>query len=310
MKKSSLTVIVPVFNGADFLREALQSIRRLAQPQEIIVIDDGSTDSTAMVANSCPGVIYVRQENSGPAAARNRGLEIASGNLLAFLDADDIWNEGHPDTGIDYLRCHPDVDLVLGQVEYRFGLNGHDVQTSRQPFHSFQLGAAIVRRGLFSSVGCFNPEMRYGEDVDWFLRARERGAAFAMLPGTALYYRLHAGNQPRIYRNSRVGLLDAFHRSLERRRPAQTPPASARTQPGLISIVIPVFNGEQFVAHAIQSVIRQDYRPIELIVVDDGSIDRTRDLVRRRFPQVRLVEQSHGGAGVARNTGVRASAGE
>ncbi len=306
MDKPLLSVIVPVFNGASFLLEAIASIRPSLEPLEIVVIDDGSTDGTGQLARNCPGLRYVRQQNAGPAAARNRGLKMASGNLIAFLDADDIWAEGHPASGLEYLRRHPAVDLVLGQVQYRFDSKGPDFENPREPFHSYQLGAAIARRELFDQIGDFNPSMHHGEDIDWFLRARESGAVIATLPETALYYRLHAANQPKIYRDSRKGLLDAFHRSLVRRRDQATAPTGSRIPPNLISIVIPVYNGEEFIAEAIQSALAQDYRPIEVIVVDDGSTDRTRDMVRK-FPAVTLVEQSHRGAGAARNAGVRAS---
>src|SRR3954451_22735593 len=86
-----VSCIVPVFNGERYLREALQSI--LAQsyrPIEVVVVDDGSTDrSPVVVAGFGREVRYLRQENAGPAAARNHGVQEARGELLAFLDADD-----------------------------------------------------------------------------------------------------------------------------------------------------------------------------------------------------------------------------
>lgn len=77
----------------------------------------------------------------------------------------------------------------------------------------------------------------------------------------------------------------------------------------LISVVIPAYNDERFITPAIESVLAQDYQPIELIVIDDGSTDRTREIVKE-FSQAQLHAQSHHGAGAARNVGVRASKGE
>jgi glycosyltransferase involved in cell wall biosynthesis len=308
---SLLSVIMPVLNGEKFLAEAVASVRRSPGPLEIIIVDDGSTDQTAAIVKGCDNLIYIRQETAGPAVARNRGLQMAHGDLIGFLDADDVWAHGHPEKALRYFQSHGETDLVLGQTMCltASSADGDDFAPSGKPFHSYQLGAAIVRRRLIEEMGGFNSTMRYGEDVDWFLRARERGTTSATLPEVALYYRLHAGNQPNVYRTSREGLLNAFHHSLQRRRSLSAPETDRGNTRPLVSVVIPVYNGECFIAEAIASVIAQDYRPLELIVVDDGSIDRTREIVKD-ISQATLLEQPHQGAGAARNAGVRASKGE
>src|SRR4051812_20883710 len=104
-----LSVIVPVFNGA-FLEEAIASIRQSARgPLEIVVVDDGSTDGiAARVAESAgPSIIYMRQATTGPAGARNTGLTKATGELIGFLDADDLWTKTHVATALAYLESHP-----------------------------------------------------------------------------------------------------------------------------------------------------------------------------------------------------------
>jgi glycosyltransferase involved in cell wall biosynthesis len=308
---SLLSVIMPVFNGEKFLAEAVASVQRSSGPFEIIIVDDGSTDQTAAVVKGCNDLIYIRQETAGPAAARNRGLQKARGDLIGFLDADDVWANGHPENALRYFQSHGEADLVLGQTMCltTSSTGGGGFAPSGKPFHSYQLGAAIVRRRLIEEMGGFDATMRYGEDVDWFLRVRERGATIATLPEVALYYRLHAGNQPNVYRTSRVGLLNAFHHSLQRRRSLPIRQMNQANPRPLVSVVIPVYNGESFIAEAIASVIAQDYRPLELIVVDDGSTDRTREIVKG-IPQATLLELAHQGAGAARNAGVRASKGE
>lgn len=305
-----LSVIIPVFNGERFLAEAIASAQTTDTPLEIIVVDDGSTDGTAGLAANREDIIYIREENAGPAAARNRGLELAKGDLIGFLDADDVWATGHPGEGVQYLLQRPETDVVIGQVQCMMSseATAEAFAPSGEPFHSYQLGAAIVRRALVDRIGGFDITMRYGEDVDWFLKVRESGAAISTLPALALYYRLHSGNQPTIYRTSREGLLNAFHHSLQRRRGESDSEHSVDKRP-LVTAVIPVFNGESFIAQAIASVVAQDYRPIEIVVVDDGSTDRTREIVKK-IPEVTLLEEPHRGAGAARNAGVRASKGE
>src|ERR671919_44147 len=92
MSEAAISVVVPVYNGEVYLRPALDSIfRQTLLPAQVLVIDDGSTDGSAEVARRCPNVELLRQENLGAAAARNRGVEAARGELLAFLDADDLW---------------------------------------------------------------------------------------------------------------------------------------------------------------------------------------------------------------------------
>ncbi len=88
-----VSVIIPVYNGDAYLLDAVDSIQRQHyKPLEIIIIDDGSTDSTAEIAADLRGdVRYVYQPNSGPSAARNKGLRMARGEVIGFLDVDDLW---------------------------------------------------------------------------------------------------------------------------------------------------------------------------------------------------------------------------
>lgn len=88
-----ISCIVPVYNGEKYLDETLDSIfAQTYRPLEVIVIDDGSTDGTGnLVKARTEEVIYVLQDNAGPAAARNVGIATASADYLAFIDADDLW---------------------------------------------------------------------------------------------------------------------------------------------------------------------------------------------------------------------------
>ena len=87
-----VSAIIPVYNGEHFLARVINNIlSQQYHPLEIIVIDDGSTDNTAKIAQNYPDIVYHYQENAGPSAARNRGIELAKGNVIAFLDVDDLW---------------------------------------------------------------------------------------------------------------------------------------------------------------------------------------------------------------------------
>src|SRR5918999_3301771 len=118
MSESRLvTVIIPCYNQAHFLGEAIRSaLDQGYSNKEVIVVDDGSTDRTAEVAGRYAGVETIRQENRGLAAARNRGLEGSRGEYVVFLDADDRLAGGALSVGAGSLDTHPDCAFVYGNV--------------------------------------------------------------------------------------------------------------------------------------------------------------------------------------------------
>ncbi len=101
-----VSAIIPVYNGEAFLADAVKSIlKQNYQPLEIIIVDDGSTDSTAQVgARFGDAVRYHYQSNAGPPAARNKGLQMARGNVITFLDVDDLWRNDKLQLQISHLR--------------------------------------------------------------------------------------------------------------------------------------------------------------------------------------------------------------
>lgn len=105
---------------AEFLSEAVASIwQQNYHPLEIIIVDDGSTDETAELAKSLgKDIRYAYQRNSGPAAARNKGLEMACGDIIAFLDADDLWPPNKLRIQVTRLVNDPKLDVVLGRIQF------------------------------------------------------------------------------------------------------------------------------------------------------------------------------------------------
>ena len=227
-----VSVVIPVFNGERFLREAVQSVLdQHYSPLEIIVVDDGSTDATPTVAKSLPETVrYLHQTNQGPAAARNRGIEHAQGDLIAFADADDLWPTTKLDLQLPYLINDPKIDILLGRIQQVLLSEAADGQTQSEDFaepaFSVNLGSAVIRKSVFDRVGLFDETMRYSEDVDWFMRARERGAAIVTIDAVTLLYRQHEQNMTRGKSASELNVLKALKRSLDRRR-EQTGTASA-----------------------------------------------------------------------------------
>lgn len=233
-----VSVIIPVFNGERFLREAVQSVReavhvlhRKYSDVEIIIVDDGSTDGTANVARSLPETVrYLHQPNQGPAAARNRGIEHAQGSLIAFADADDLWPADKLELQLPYLIRDAKIEIVMGRIQQVLLSRTFDGQTRAEEFaepaFSVNLGSAVIRKSVFERVGLFDETMRYSEDVDWFMRAREGGAEIVTIDAVTLFYRRHEQNMTRGKSTSELNVLKALKRSLDRRRD-QTGSASA-----------------------------------------------------------------------------------
>jgi glycosyltransferase involved in cell wall biosynthesis len=219
-----VSVVIPVFNGERFLREAAESV--LAQkyaPIEILIVDDGSTDGTENVARSLPeNVRYLHQTNKGPSAARNRGIEHAQGTLIAFADADDLWPAAKLDLQLPYLIKDPATEIVMGRIQQvRLAETVHgQIQAEEfgEPAFSVNLGSTIIRKSVFERVGMFDETMRYSEDVDWFMRAREAGAAIKTIDAVTLFYRQHDENMTRGKSTYQLNILKTLKKSLDRRR--------------------------------------------------------------------------------------------
>jgi len=215
VKRGMLSVIVPVYNGEAHLARALESVlSQSPASMEIIVVDDGSTDGSAEVAARFrPRVDCIRQGNTGPAAARNAGLERARGEFLGFIDADDIWPSGKVDAQLGALTKNDQLGAILGRT--RCILPDGSLDAPRFLMH---LGCGLYRRAAFQVAGPFDPELRFSEDIDWFTRAREAGIAMEMADDVTLHYRLHDGNVTRGTDVHDLGYLHLVKRSLDRRR--------------------------------------------------------------------------------------------
>ncbi len=219
-----ISVVIPVFNAERFLPDAIHSI--LAQCEEsleVIVVDDGSTDGSAAVAERFgKPVRVIRQANSGPAAARNRGIEAARADYLAFLDADDLYMPDKLPLQTERLDRHPAVDVIIGQHHYLMldGADGNQPRFSRydDDHLSLQFGCCLFRRRVFDRIGLLDESMRLGEDWDWFMRAREAGVPLLLHRDVVLHQRIHTGNITRQREAANRFTLEMVRRSLARRR--------------------------------------------------------------------------------------------
>lgn len=218
-----VSVILPCYNYGLFLREALDSLLGQTYTSwECIIIDDGSVDDTREVVNEY--VIldgrfkYFHQQNQGLSAARNKGLECATGRYIQFIDADDKIQSEKLEKHVAYLESHPDVDVVYGSVVY-FGesediLTGSEISrndaiwmprisgSGKLLLASFVKGnglvvnAAIFKASLISDVGYFNVSLRSHEDWEFWIRCVIAGKVFHYLnqEGAQAMVRVHGNS--------------------------------------------------------------------------------------------------------------------
>lgn len=232
-----ISVIIPVYNGERFLAEAIESVlQQNDTPLEIIVVDDGSTDGTVQIAARFgKQVHYLYQLNQGPAAARNRGLAIARGEWIAFLDSDDRWASGRLHRQLELAHTYPAAAMIWGmlQVIRQPEQASMPIQDVGKPTLQTQLGSALIRRALFelTEVGTLDEALYTNDDVDWFCRLFERRSEIVIHQDVVTYYRWHqtnlVANQTGDQGKAVYGLLHALARSLQRRRQQGngTPPA-------------------------------------------------------------------------------------
>lgn len=223
-RRPRVSVVVPVYNGAPFLAEALASV--LAQsyePLEVVVVDDGSSDSSARVAMSFAGVRCLRQPNRGVAAARNAGVAASSGELVAFIDQDDRWTPAKLRRQVPYLQGHPGTGFCLAHQRFVLEPGARRPSWLRAELLDadpvgYLPGTLVVRRTVLDRVGPFDETNPIASDTDWFLRAKDAGIAMAILPEVLLERRIHRDNQSAQTSSGTRQLLEAVRRSIHRQR--------------------------------------------------------------------------------------------
>jgi glycosyltransferase involved in cell wall biosynthesis len=231
MGQVRISVIIPVFNAAWSLREAVESVAlrtsiHAPYETEIITIDDASSDTSWKVIEELEreGVIQYKAkflENRGPAAARNEALGHATGQLVTFLDADDVRVEGSLIRQAESLAAQPEIEAIIGRAQIQRVQPGTSIFVDHgPPALILSLESGLFRRELFCPQRCglFDEDYRQGEDVDWFLRAREKGVNFCLDDEVACRYRRHGASLTANKSVNERFFLNALRASLRRRR--------------------------------------------------------------------------------------------
>jgi glycosyltransferase involved in cell wall biosynthesis len=207
MPKLLVSVIVPAFNAASFIKSALESVLAQTYSQvEVIVVDDGSTDATPSIVRELGDrVRYVHQPNAGPAAARNTGIRNSTGELLAFLDADDVWRLDKLEKQVALISRNPDLGLVYSSLEE---IDSHGVSRGylKAKLRGMVLSEVLLGKGgagmgstgliprsVAERVGNFDERLPPCEDTDllWRIAARY---PIDYVDEPLAKYRIHSSN--------------------------------------------------------------------------------------------------------------------
>lgn len=211
-KAPLVSVVIPAYQAANCIAATLDSVlAQTFQDYEIIVVNDGSPDSVQLETVLEPyrgRITYYRQDNQGPAGARNTGIRAARGEYIALLDSDDLWEPEHLAAQLAVLQGDPSIDMVYADARI-FGdvqEQGHTVMElcPSQGEVTFErlvmrectvhICVSVVRRQALVDAGLFDPAFRGTEDIDMWLRMLKRGRRIAYQRRVLGSYRRHAGS--------------------------------------------------------------------------------------------------------------------
>lgn len=218
-----VSIVIPVRDGERYLAEAIESaLGQDHRPIEVIVVDDGSTDASATIAEGYAEVTTLRRPPRNPAAARNTGVAASAGGFVTFLDADDIMGPGKVSRQLEYLRRHPKAGCVLCREEV-FLEEGVEKPNWLVPDRFFgdpgglQPSAAMVPADVARRFP-FDESMPLAEDVDWLFRMRADEVRIHVLPEVLMRRRIHGANLTYRIRESDEWIMRSLARRIAERR--------------------------------------------------------------------------------------------
>jgi len=210
-------------NSIAFIHKKLFEEENMDAPTKIIVVDDGSTDSTADQVAAVREVRLIRQRNAGVAIARNRGIEASDGEFLAFLDQDDRWDSEKTEVQVRLLLDRPDTGfvfclqrLILEADAVRPSWLTHEMLQEETP--GIMPSTLMVRRDVLQRVGPFDALHSTSSDLDWFVRAVDADVHWEVTRDVRAYRSIHGENASYDLESMRRGRIRLIHASIRRKR--------------------------------------------------------------------------------------------
>lgn len=231
--KNLVSVVIPIYNSQQYIEQTLLSVfNQTYQNYEVIIVDDGSTDKSLELINSLSieknNIKIINQKNSGPAAARNKGVQKATGEWIAFLDADDLWLPNKLELQINNIENNPTIDLIYcGCISFSENIetkhpiwmkgftSGKEMLISLFSSCGITNSSVMVKREIITKAGLFNEaEIQRGtEDYSMWLNLANLNCNFYSMENYLVKYRLHPMgihyNRPKMLKGT-IAALHAF----------------------------------------------------------------------------------------------------
>ncbi|MFC1794245.1 glycosyltransferase, partial [Planctomycetota bacterium] len=324
-----VSAIVSTYNSEKFLRGCLDDLEQqtIADKLQIIVINSGSEENEEAIIREFQqkynNIVYIKTEQrEGIYTAWNRAVNIAQGTFITNANTDDRHRNDALEIMVKSLQENPDIALAYGDQICTDTPNGtfdshHSKQIAKRPEYTRErllLGCCVGsqpmwRKSLHSEIGLFDETLTCAGDWDFWLRISSK-YKFKHIPDfLGLYYY----NENGIEHGSKIHSL--YERYLVGRRYGTPyisviPSYNSKSNP-LVSVIIPAYNAAEHIAEAIESVIIQNYRNFELVIINDGSTDNTEEIVAGfKDERIKYFRQENQGLAGAHNAGIKQSQGE
>jgi glycosyltransferase involved in cell wall biosynthesis len=198
MNTPFISVIVPLYNTEKYIDEALQSLlHQTYKIDQIIVIDDGSTDKGAEIVKKYPQIELYQQENQGLKKTLNIGLSKATGDYIGFLDADDRWKLDKLEIQLNHLQNNPSLDMVFGRsTRFKMILDekGEEQEELLDYVKAVYLSGGLYRKTVFERIGRFSTDSKLHNFIDWFGRVKDAKLSILEIENVICERRIHGNN--------------------------------------------------------------------------------------------------------------------